>query len=71
MAEKTTIFDNINGELRRRHLTQQDLAKTIEIDRRTWPKWQDKNDMPASVLLQIAKWLNVTLDYLTRDVHAE
>ena len=69
MAEKTTIFDNINAELIRRHLTQHDLAKTIEIDCRTWSKSQDKNDMPASVLLQIAKWLNVTLEYLTRDVH--
>lgn len=65
---KTTIFDNINGELRRRHYTQQDLAEAVSIDRRTWTKWQEKNDMPASVLLRISSWLNVTLDYLVRDV---
>lgn len=63
-----TIFDNVNSELRRKHLTQNDLAKKLGIDRRTWTTWQDKNDMPIAKLVEIAMWFDCSLNYLTRDV---
>ena len=68
MKNEFTIFDNIDGELRRNRLTQEDLANAIGIERKTYSNWRAKNDMPSSKLIQIAKFLNCSLDTLSRGV---
>lgn len=63
-----TVFDNINGEIRRRNISQDQLCDIIGINRRRYIDWQKKNDMPLSYFKKIAKYLGVSLDYLFRDV---
>lgn len=63
-----TIFDNINGEIRRRNITQEALCDDLGINRRRYASWQAKGDMPISFFMKCAKYFNCTLDYLTRDV---
>ncbi len=68
MKDSFTIFDNIDGELRRNRLTQEDLAEAIGIERKTYSNWRSKNDMPSSKLIEIAKFLGCSLDTLSRGV---
>lgn len=72
MADKSiSIFDNINGEIRRRNISQEELCKHLGIDRRRYSSWQSKGNMPSSYLLACAKYLNCSLDYLVRDVRVD
>lgn len=66
-----SIFDNINGEIRRRNISQETLCEHIGIDRRRYSSWQAKGDMPISYLLMCAKFLNCSIDYLARDVKVD
>lgn len=68
MSTKITVFDNINGELKRHHLTKEDLAKYLGIERKTWLNWEKKNDLPTSTILKIADWFGCSLEYLMRDI---
>lgn len=68
MKENYTIFDNIDGELRRNRLTQEDLAEALDIERKTYSNWRAKNDMPSSKLIEVAKFLGCSLDTLSRGV---
>lgn len=63
-----TVFDNINGEIRRRNISQEQLCEALGINRRRYVDWQKKNDMPVSYFEKIARYLGVSLDYLFRDV---
>ncbi len=63
-----TIIDNINGEARRKHMSQDVLCKGIGVDRRRYTAWQQKGDMPMSYFLKCAVFLGCSLDYLARDV---
>lgn len=71
MSTQITVFDNINGELRRRHLTREDLAKHLNINRKTWKSWEKSNDLPTSTVLKIASWFDCTFEYLMRDINVE
>ena len=63
-----TVFDNINGEIRRRNISQEQLCEALGINRRRYVDGQKKNDMPVSYFEKIARYLGVSLDYLFRDV---
>lgn len=64
-----TIFDNINAEIRRRHITQEELCNKIGVPRRTYTGWQSRNDMPASALLSCTIAIGCTLNDLAKGVN--
>ena len=66
--QKYTIFDNIEGELRRNHKTQEDLTSALGVERKTYQNWKAKNDMPSSKFIETAVFLGCTLDVLSRGV---
>ena len=68
MSESITVFDNINGEIRRRNISQERFCEELGINRRRYFDWQSNNDMPLSYFLKTAELLGVSLDYLMRDV---
>lgn len=70
MANEITIFDNINGEIRRKNISQEEMCKNLGINRRKYASWQEKGDMPVSFFMKCAKYLNCSLEYLSRDVKA-
>lgn len=63
-----TIFDNIEGEMARNHVSQEELAKALGINRSTYRYWRKKNDMPIKKLIEISDYLGCTLDTLARNV---
>ena len=63
-----TVFDNINGEIRRRNISQDTLCENLGINRRKYLAWQLKGDMPFSFFIKCASYLGCSLDYLARDV---
>lgn len=63
-----SIFDNIDGEIRRKHTSQEALCEYLGIERRTYLNWKHKNSMPSTYFIMCAKYLDCTLDYLIRDV---
>lgn len=65
-----TVFDNINGEIRRKNISQEKLCDDLGINRRKYLDWQLKNDMPLSFFVQTALYLGCSFDYLMRDVSA-
>ena len=69
MGETTmTVFDNINGEIRRKNISQECFCENLGITRRRYFDWQTKNDMPLSFFIKTANLLGCSLDYLMRDV---
>jgi|GEM_PF-751040 bacteriophage CI repressor helix-turn-helix domain len=63
-----SLFDNIDGEIRRKHTSQEELCNYLGIERRTYLNWKNKKSMPVTYFIMCAKYLNCTLDYLARDV---
>lgn len=68
MSTDITVFDNINGEIRRKSISQEKLCDELGVSRRTYLDWQIKNDMPLSFFIKAALYLGCSLDYLMRDV---
>ena len=66
--DRVTILDNINGEIRRRGMTQDDLCGLLDIDRKTYSNWKSRGEMPETKLLKCAIIFNCSVDYLVRDV---
>lgn len=63
-----TIFGNINGEIRRKNISQEALCTQLGIARRRYTAWQQNGDMPLSYFLRCAQILGCSLDYLARDI---
>ena len=63
-----TIFGNINGEIRRKNISQETLCEQLGIARRRYTSWQQNGDMPLSYFLRCAQFLGCSLDYLARDI---
>ncbi|MBQ1388580.1 MAG: helix-turn-helix transcriptional regulator [Clostridia bacterium] len=61
MAE---VFDNIRAECARRRMSLSEMTETIGIERKTFYNWENKGDLPVSVLSKIADVLNVSTDKL-------
>ncbi|MDE5765457.1 MAG: hypothetical protein K2I00_10975 [Ruminococcus sp.] len=63
-----TVFSNINGELRRRDVSQEEFCRELEVERRTYMAWQKKNEMPFSFFLKCISYFGCSADYLLRDI---
>lgn len=63
-----TVFGNINGELRRRGISQEKFCRTLGIERRTYIAWQKKNEMSLSFFLKCVSYFGCSADYLLRDI---
>lgn len=61
---RSSVFDNINAEIRRHRITQDIMCEQIGINKRTFSGWQAKGDMPTSALLKCANYFNCSTDYL-------
>lgn len=66
MQTQPSLFSARLRYLRQRaHLTQQDMADRLQIDRSTYTKYETKSISPdQSGLLRIAEIFGVTVDYL-------
>lgn len=67
-SSEVTVFDNINGEIRRKNISQEKLCNDLGINRRRYMDWQAKGDMPLSFFVKCASYLECSFDYLMRDV---
>ena len=48
-----------------RHLTQQEIADALNVPKRTYAAWErGENDFPIDVLIALADFYGVTVDYL-------
>lgn len=61
----TDFLENVNLELKKRKLTQNDLCKATGISINTYRGWVSKNvTPPVNLAYKIATYLSVSLDYL-------
>ena len=42
-----TVFDNIRAECARRHITIDELAAKLGIERKTFYNWENRKDFPV------------------------
>ena len=52
-----SLFDNIDGEIRRKHTSQEELCNYLGIERRTYLNWKNKKSMPVTYFIMCAKYL--------------
>lgn len=57
-------FSNIRAELARNKMTIGDLAKYLDIERKTFYNWELKGDFPAKYIEPMAKRFRVSADYI-------
>lgn len=58
------MYPNIEAERARKGLTRKELAKILDIDRKTLRKWTNFGNIPLAKLNQMADLFGVTTDYL-------
>ena len=46
-----SLFDNIDGEIRRKHTSQEELCNYLGIERRTYLNWKNKKSMPVTYFI--------------------
>ncbi len=69
---KSTIAKNIARLRQRKGMTQIELAEQLNYSDKAVSKWERGESLPdISVLLEIAKLFEVTLDYLVQEEHKE
>ena len=64
------MFGNTIKKLRERHdMTQQQLAKILNVSTSTVGKWEGKGNVipSAEILIELAKCFDVSIDYLLGD----
>ena len=59
-----TVFDNIRAECARRHITIDELADKLGIERKTFYNWENRKDFPVSMLKKMASLFGITTDEL-------
>ncbi len=60
------VIENIDGELRRRKISQAAMCQQVGIPLRTFQNWHHKGDLKVSDLLRIADFLSCKPEYLLR-----
>ncbi|MDD3395379.1 MAG: helix-turn-helix transcriptional regulator [Anaerotignum sp.] len=59
------MLHNINAEMARRNISQNELAEQFGVTRRTLYNWiSETTELPSSFLVRMAKMWNCTTDYL-------
>lgn len=59
------MLHNINAEMARRNISQDELAELFGVSRRTIYNWiSETTELPSSVLVKMAKMWKCTADYL-------
>ena len=58
------MYDNIEKERIKKNLSKTELAKKLNVDRKTYYNWERTNDIPASKLILMSKIFEVSIDYL-------
>jgi transcriptional regulator with XRE-family HTH domain len=57
-------FPNIEAERIRANLTQEEFAKELGIERKSYYTWLVHGDIPTPILLQMSKIFDCSIDYL-------
>ena len=57
-------YPNIEAERARHGVSNDDLAETLEVSRKTLFNWMEKGNIPTSALIKMADFFNCTIDYL-------
>lgn len=58
------MFPNIKAEIARNNLTIGELAKVLNVTRKTISKWLKDGCIPACALIKMAEMFDVSIDYL-------
>lgn len=59
------MLNNIEGERIRNHLSQEELAKKLNVSLKTYYNWvNEKTDAPISKLVVMARMFGTKVDYL-------
>lgn len=57
-------YPNIDAERARKGLTKTNLAKILNINRKTYYNWVSKGEIPQNKLEEMAELFDVSVDYL-------
>lgn len=58
-------FEKVKELRRQHHLTQKKIAEILDTTQRQYSRWEiGEYEFPLSKMIQIAKYYNVSLDYL-------
>lgn len=57
-------YPNIEAERARVNISQEELAKKLNIERKTYYNWLTKGNIPVSSLMTLADMFNCSIDYL-------
>lgn len=57
-------YPNIEAERARANLSQEDLAKKLGVERKSYYTWLTKGNVPVGVLISLADMFNCSVDYL-------
>lgn len=58
------VFDNIRAECARKHISIEALAEKLGVERKTFYNWENKKDLPVSMLKKMAEIFGTTTDEL-------
>lgn len=50
-----SLFDNIDGEIRRKHTSQEKLCNYLGIERRTYLNWKNKKINARNIFYYVCK----------------
>jgi transcriptional regulator with XRE-family HTH domain len=58
------VFDNIRAECARKRWTIEELADKLGVERKTFYNWEKKQDLPVSMLINMSKLFDTSVDKL-------
>ena len=58
------VFDNIRAECARKRWSIEELANKLGVERKTFYNWEKKQDLPVSMLVNMSKLFNTSVDKL-------
>lgn len=57
-------YPAIEAERARYKISQEDLAKKLEVERKTYYNWLVNGNIPANALIKLSDLFNCSVDYL-------
>lgn len=60
----TKKYENIETERLRKRMSNEELAQTLGITRRTLASWMKTGNIPATKLVEMAEMFDCSTDYL-------
>lgn len=70
-AEKSNVSSRLKALRKERELRAEDVAKAMGVSLSTYRRWEAGSDSPHNKIEELAKFFNVSIDFLMRGVESE